>query len=1009
MRLGILLLIMALATEVFADPRMWEPTGRMIRGEAPVSLGATATNTNGYTLLVWVDYETGAGDIWGQLLDLSSIPQWGEHGRRLVGTDMKESGIMVAPWQDGFILGFARAVSPNSRGGLFLCPIDLEGNPVWPQNNGTGVLASPEQLHGCKFKQILTIEDGIAVYTFEGYNPSGDTLIAYVNWCDAFGTIQWDTSLEFIGNGRFYSGLNGLAASFASGIYVARKEVEDSSQHYKLQNFEFGGQLNWELELPEENYFPSYSPMVLIRGEGCFFSYVDYSATPRRYLLQKIDSSGFPQWTESLVLSNDWSYKSSLGLKPSIELGDTTGLLAYWYHYANGSNDTSVAYAQKITFDGEILWQPEGLSFCRMSGYDSYDPLSFASDHVGGLLTMSRTVEWVNDELRRIVSLSRITAAGGADWGDSCRIRLLLDSREGSSYVSTFTLEVGESRNALFTWSSPSNDNFVQTKLVDKVSGETREPPGVQTWASGNAQNCNNLNAIGLTNGNAALCWIEGGSSSNTEARVYYQIVTPNGNLLPETIGRQFSQEGVQTSANFDVCPDRTGGFYLIRSAYISNNGRRISGTRIRADGTQVGDSGGIQIDFQGGYAPSSSVRCIPDGTGRVFFVWQREEIGAYGTFMQRFDSSLSSIGTPLRLSPTSQYHVLCSISPTVEGGCVVMTSRNGILYAKKINADLQIVWTVQVCETVYDPQVANAVELPTGEVVVAWTDHRPDNSGRTVLYAQGFSVDGVERFVHGGILLADSVETMEMVQTTIGQPVVVYRKEGPFSFFFSTAYAMALNIDLESVWGDQGIELSTVCDWGDGYELKGVVADDSGGVFVAYNACLSSEYELRAVHLNSEGVSTDEYWVENGGIVCNEPSFKRTVVVASGIDHNKFYCFWEDNRNYSQIFGQYIDETSTSVNPPRAPIVSQITLSQNYPNPFNANTEIAFSLPHAMGAMLQVYDVTGRLVRTLADQHFIAGEHRIAFDASGLASGIYFYELRAGDTKVARKMLLLK
>ncbi|MHC4479222.1 MAG: T9SS type A sorting domain-containing protein [Planctomycetota bacterium] len=84
-------------------------------------------------------------------------------------------------------------------------------------------------------------------------------------------------------------------------------------------------------------------------------------------------------------------------------------------------------------------------------------------------------------------------------------------------------------------------------------------------------------------------------------------------------------------------------------------------------------------------------------------------------------------------------------------------------------------------------------------------------------------------------------------------------------------------------------------------------------------------------------------------------------------------------------------------------------SLSQNYPNPFNASTSISFSLPQPGDVRLVVYDLLGREVETLLDDYRPAGVHNIAFDASALASGIYFYRVQVGDMIETKRMLLLK
>lgn len=83
--------------------------------------------------------------------------------------------------------------------------------------------------------------------------------------------------------------------------------------------------------------------------------------------------------------------------------------------------------------------------------------------------------------------------------------------------------------------------------------------------------------------------------------------------------------------------------------------------------------------------------------------------------------------------------------------------------------------------------------------------------------------------------------------------------------------------------------------------------------------------------------------------------------------------------------------------------------LSQNRPNPFNPTTEISFSLPEASGVKLEVFNIRGQKVTTLADGTYSAGEHTITWDASDMSSGVYFYRLTTDGFTETKKMVLLK
>ncbi len=85
-------------------------------------------------------------------------------------------------------------------------------------------------------------------------------------------------------------------------------------------------------------------------------------------------------------------------------------------------------------------------------------------------------------------------------------------------------------------------------------------------------------------------------------------------------------------------------------------------------------------------------------------------------------------------------------------------------------------------------------------------------------------------------------------------------------------------------------------------------------------------------------------------------------------------------------------------------------SLGQNFPNPFNPVTSIEFSNPTSGKTSLVVYNILGQTVSTLFDGVAEAGTHyRLQFDASGIPSGLYFYRLESGQTRIVRKMLVLK
>ena len=90
--------------------------------------------------------------------------------------------------------------------------------------------------------------------------------------------------------------------------------------------------------------------------------------------------------------------------------------------------------------------------------------------------------------------------------------------------------------------------------------------------------------------------------------------------------------------------------------------------------------------------------------------------------------------------------------------------------------------------------------------------------------------------------------------------------------------------------------------------------------------------------------------------------------------------------------------------------------LKQNYPNPFNPSTKIRYSIPNVMDAnlrplqtTLKVFDILGREVETLVNETKTAGNYEVEFNGANLSSGVYFYQLKAGEFTQTKKMILLR
>jgi hypothetical protein len=100
---------------------------------------------------------------------------------------------------------------------------------------------------------------------------------------------------------------------------------------------------------------------------------------------------------------------------------------------------------------------------------------------------------------------------------------------------------------------------------------------------------------------------------------------------------------------------------------------------------------------------------------------------------------------------------------------------------------------------------------------------------------------------------------------------------------------------------------------------------------------------------------------------------------------------------------------SSTSVQTISSEIPNEFNLYQNYPNPFNPATNIRFDIVKSGVVKILIYDVLGREVANLLNENLTPGKYNITFNASNLASGIYYYKITTQDFTNIKKMLLIK
>ncbi len=165
--------------------------------------------------------------------------------------------------------------------------------------------------------------------------------------------------------------------------------------------------------------------------------------------------------------------------------------------------------------------------------------------------------------------------------------------------------------------------------------------------------------------------------------------------------------------------------------------------------------------------------------------------------------------------------------------------------------------------------------------------------------------------------------------------------------------------------------------------------------------------YQIFTVGPNNLNGGSNASWTKSGSGFLFKGDFVYDTTVTNPDNPN-----YKENTHEEQHVVVHVMpyKSLTAVKSPfKSALPSEYGLSQNFPNPFNPVTTIRYQIPKISHVKLTVYDVLGNRVAELVNEEKSSGEYSVSFNASSLASGVYFYRLEAGNYVNSKKLILLK
>ncbi len=678
-------------------------------------------------------------------------------------------------------------------------------------------------------------------------------------------------------------------------------------------------------------------------------------------------------------------------ISPSVSVGQSGKFVVVWEDYRDLDSDI---YAQRFDsagnkLGGNLLVNSDSLD------EDQYSP----SVSVGK--SDRFMVAWVDlrDGIQDV--FARIFSSDGTPETSHLRVdtALVSDPREDpwvgwdttGRYIVTWA-DYNPSFPTIYTQRFDSLGQAAESKLRmnDQEAAGERHDPTLSAEPSGAF----------------VVCWMD---KRNLNYDIYARTVTSYGFLQAESNSLNDDSSGAsQTSPKIATKSD--GGFLVVWEDFRNSNSD-VYLKRFNPSGELLGDD--FRVNDDSGYAYQGLPDIACDESGNSVTIWEdaREGLDIYA---QLIDHSGNLVGGNFRVNADSGTDLHNSPSGDMSQAgdfAVVWAAREDNaqnVYGRLFGSDGQ---PKDTCFKVNDDDQEVDHFSPevgmdsSGNFVVAWEDER-DGQDRIYLqrYTRAGTGLGANFAVHSGKMnSSQSDPDLDLSQT--GEFVVVW-------------------VESQQVWAQRYDSSATpigtnigVVDFPSSFpENPQVKMTDDGYFTVSWtdHRAEGSDVYFRA-YLDGSPLGPGEAVNTDAG---------QALQISGDIDlwGTYLYSVWADNRTAGNGYDIYFNtinfkETAVEDEQEKRDLPQEFILYQNHPNPFNPHTGIRFTVlsdPSRLPVCLKIYNISGQLVKTLVEEEKPPGDYQVTWDGRNnegqqVASGIYFYQLRAEDRTLTRKMLLLR
>lgn len=591
------------------------------------------------------------------------------------------------------------------------------------------------------------------------------------------------------------------------------------------------------------------------------------------------------------------------------------------------------------------------------------------------------------------------------------------------------------SGGAIVVWEDHRNGwSIIYAQRID-ASGDT-------LWADNGMRVCTSPHrqeypaAASDGAGGAIVTWMDY-RYGTTNARVFAQRVDGGGSRLWLATGVPVCPV-VSLQGWPCIVSDGLGGAVIAWMDYRPVDGSSdIYAQRLDGNGALMWADTGVPVctaNLSQHYPVAAS-----DGAGGAFFAWNDLRSADVEIYLQKIDSLGACTWNPNGVTFFSAIEEQwLRIVPDDGGGAIVcwtdLRGGEADIFAERVDKDGVLAWDgngVAVCNLGSDECQPSMIPDGAGGAIVTWT------SGS--VFAQRLTANGARLWPSTGVRLgtATYIQRDCMLASDGAGGAIVAWDDGQI-------FAQRVNPDGVVLWKAEGVPLCTAS----GFAYSPTVAvDGSGGAVVAWQDERSiGEIDLYAMRVDAAGNTVVATLLEHYASVSTADGIRiewrlseidrdvSCVVLRSACEPGPFeelassgivrdgmsFSFTDSKCDVGATYWYRVDVCVGAerrelfrTGPVETPALP-FALYQNAPNPFNPSTTIRFYLPERRPVALDVYDVSGRLVKRLTEGNREKGMHSLSWDGRDAAGrdvgpGMYFARLKAGKDIQSRKMILAR